>query len=243
MLKHVGSHLSGIRGVLAGDKGAVEISPVARRLRDLAKGLDVSITGAGDLSFPLARHGMGTRSLASLMVFQAFASWRTQQAMREHNSVHTFLALEEPEAHLHPHAQRALYNQVQATPAQVVVSTHSPYFTSQSRIGQLRLFRKEGAASKVCSLDVSELDHDDVQKLENRILLTRGDLLFSSAILLFEGETEEAALPVFASRYWGSSIHQLSLSFVPVGGGNYFPFYLACRESANPLVCPIRCRD
>jgi hypothetical protein len=28
------------------------------------------LTGAGDLSFPLARHGMGTRSLASLMVFR-----------------------------------------------------------------------------------------------------------------------------------------------------------------------------
>ena len=60
----------------------------------------------------------------------------------EHNSVHTFLALEEPEAHLHPHAQRALYGQVQAMPAQIVVSTHSPYFASQAGLEQLRLFRK-----------------------------------------------------------------------------------------------------
>lgn len=224
VLKHVGGHLSGIKGVLAGDKTTIDISPVARRLRDLAKGLDVSISGAGDLSFPLARHGMGTRSLASLMVFQAFASWRSQQAMQEHNSVHTFLALEEPEAHLHPHAQRALYNQVQAMPAQVIVSTHSSYFASQARLGQLRLFRKDGSASNVCRLDVSKLSPDDVQKLEKRILMTRGDLLFSSALLLFEGETEEAALPILAERYWGNSIHQLSLSFVPVGGGDYFPF-------------------
>ena len=95
VLRHVGGHLGGIKGVLAGENATVDISPVARRLRDLAKGLDVSISGAGDLSFPLARHGMGTRSLASLLVFQAFATWRSQQAMREeHNSVHTFLALE-----------------------------------------------------------------------------------------------------------------------------------------------------
>lgn len=234
VLKHVGDHLGGIKGVLAGDKATVDISPVARRLRDLAKGLDVSITGAGDLSFPLARHGMGTRSLASLMVFQAFASWRSQQAMQEHNSVHTFLALEEPEAHLHPHAQRALYSQVQAMPAQVVVSTHSSYFASQAKLGQLRLFRKDGAASKVCSLDISKLSPDDVQKLENRILMTRGDLLFSSALLLFEGETEEAALPVFAERYWGNSIHQLGLSFVPVGGGDYFPFIWLAKSLEIP---------
>jgi len=234
VLKHVGSHLGGIKGVLAGDNATVDISPVARRLRDLAKGLDVSISGAGDLSFPLARHGMGTRSLASLLVFQAFASWRSQQAMQEHNSVHTFLALEEPEAHLHPHAQRALYSQVQAMPAQVVVSTHSPYFASQAGLGQLRLFRKDGAASKVCSLDISKLTRDDAQKLENRIMVTRGDLLFSSALLLFEGETEEAALPIFAERYWGNSIHQLGLSFVPVGGNDYFPFIWLAKSLEIP---------
>lgn len=235
VLKHVGDHLGGIKGVLAGDKATIDISPVARRLRDLAKGLDVSITGAGDLSFPLARHGMGTRSLASLMVFQAFASWRSQQAMREHNSAHTFLALEEPEAHLHPHAQRALYSQVQAMPAQVVVSTHSSYFASQAKLGQLRLFRKDGAASKVCSLDISQLGPDDVQKLENRILMTRGDLLFSSALLLFEGPTEEAALPILAERYWGNSIHQLGLSFVPVdGAGGYFPFIWLAKSLELP---------
>ena len=170
VLKHVGGHLGGIRGVLAGDNATVDISPVARRLRDLAKGLDVSISGAGDLSFPLARHGMGTRSLASLLVFQAFASWRSRQAMQEdHNSVHTFLALEEPEAHLHPHAQRALYSQVQAMPAQVVVSTHSAYFASQAGLAQLRVFRKDGSASKVCSLDTSCLHRDDVQRLGLRL--------------------------------------------------------------------------
>ena len=119
-------------------------------------------------------------------------------------------------------------------PAQVVVSTHSSYFASQAKLGQLRLFRKDGAASKVCSLDISKLSPDDVQKLENRILMTRGDLLFSSALLLFEGETEEAALPIFAERYWGNSIHQLGLSFVPVGGNDYFPFIWLAKSLEIP---------
>ena len=234
VLKHVGGHLGGIKGVLAGENAIVDISPVARRLRDLAKGLDVSVAGSGDLFFPLARHGMGTRSLASLLVFQAFASWRARQATQEHNAVHTFLALEEPEAHLHPHAQRALYSQVKAMPAQVVVSTHSSYFASQASLGQLRLFLKDGGASKACSLDTSKLSRDEMQKLENRIMMTRGDLLFCSAMLLFEGETEEAALPIFAERYWGDSIHQLGLSFVPVGGNDYFPFIWLAKSLEIP---------
>jgi len=138
--------------------------------------------------------------------------------------VHSFLALEEPEAHLHPHAQRSLYRQIQSMPAQVIVSTHSPYFSSQAKLEELRLFRKDGVESRACKLDVSKLDADEKRKLEQRILLTRGDLLFSTAILLFEGETEEASLPVFAEHYWGNSIHELGLSFVPVNGTDYFPF-------------------
>lgn len=223
VLKHVGDHLGGIKGVLAGRGTAVEISPVARRLRDLSKGLDVNISGADNLSFPLARHGMGTRSLASLLVFQAFTSWRSEQAKRDHNVVHPFLALEEPEAHLHPHAQRSLFAQIKSMPAQVVVSTHSPYFASQAKICQFRLFRKDGAASKAVCLDTSTIDAKDIRKIEQKLMLTRGDILFSSGILLFEGETEECALPVLAQKYWGSSIHELGLSFVPVNGTDYFP--------------------
>ncbi|BEV10329.1 AAA family ATPase [Asticcacaulis sp. DW145] len=224
VLKHVGQHLNSISDVLAGNSSTVEISPVARKLRDLSRGLDVSILGSDAQSFPLARHGMGTRSLASLLVFQAYAGWRASNASKEHASVHSFLALEEPEAHLHPHAQRSLYKQISSIRAQTIVSTHSPYFVSQAKISQLRVFRKSGLETIVKQLDVSSVDSDVVRRVEEQILLTRGDLLFSSGIVLFEGETEEVALPIMAERYWNRSIHELGLSFVPVGGGNYFPF-------------------
>jgi len=43
-------------------------------------------------------------------------------------------------------------------------------------------------------------------------------------VVLFEGQTEEQALPVYASRYWGASIHELGFCFVRVNGTDYFPF-------------------
>jgi putative ATP-dependent endonuclease of OLD family len=54
---------------------------------------------------------------------------------------------------------------------------------------------------------------------------TRGELLFASAIVLFEGETEEQALPMFASHHWNNHPFERGVAFVGVGGeGNYFPF-------------------
>ena len=72
ILQHLKTNLAGLQTVVSADSGTVEISPVARKLRDLSKGVDVSFSTSGAQSFPLARHGMGTRSLASLLVFRAY---------------------------------------------------------------------------------------------------------------------------------------------------------------------------
>ena len=53
---------------------------------------------------------------------------------------------------------------------------------------------------------------------------SRGDLLFAKAIVIFEGQTEEQALPIWAQKYWGASIHELGFSFVRANGTDYFPF-------------------
>lgn len=225
ILKHLKENLADISPIVSAEGGAIDISPVARKLRDLSKGVDVSFTATGVQSFPLARHGMGTRSLASLLVFRAFASWKAKQAADAGDHVHSVLALEEPEAHLHPQAQRSFFAQVRSIPGQRVVSTHSPYFAGQAGLADLRLFIRSGGETTVSRLDLSALTHDELRKLRHGVVNTRGDLLFSRAAVFFEGETEEQTLPILAEAYWGCSIHELGFSFVRVGSNsNYFPF-------------------
>lgn len=225
ILKHLKDNLADLRPVVSADGGEIDISPVARKLRDLSKGVDVSFTASGSQSFPLARHGMGTRSLAALLVFRAFASWKATQAAEAGDHVHSILALEEPEAHLHPQAQRSFFAQVKSIPGQRVVSTHSPYFAGQAGLSDLRLFIRSGGETRVSQLDLSVLNADEIRKLRHGVVNTRGDLLFARAAVFFEGETEEQALPILAEEYWGRNIHELGFSFVRVGGNsNYFPF-------------------
>lgn len=224
ILKHLKDNLTGLQSVVASDSGVVEVAPVARKLRDLSKGVDVSFNTAGAQSFPLARHGMGTRSLASLLVFRAYASWRSKKATEGGDSVHSVLALEEPESHLHPQAQRALFGHIKQVTGQRIVSTHSPYFAGQAPIEDLRLFFNSKGDTVVTKLDTSPLKPDDIRKLQDSVVDTRGDILFSRGVVLFEGQTEEQALPVYASRYWGATIHEFGFCFVRVNGTDYFPF-------------------
>jgi putative ATP-dependent endonuclease of OLD family len=234
ILKHLKENLDSLQNVVAADSGSVEITPVARKLRDLSKGVDVSFNTAGAQSFPLARHGMGTRSLASLLVFRAFAAWRSKQATEGGDKIHSMLALEEPESHLHPQAQRSLFAHIKAITGQRVVSTHSPYFAGQAQIEDLRLFLKTNGDTKVTKLDPSVLHKDDVRKLQETVIDTRGDILFSRAVILFEGQTEEQALPIWANKYWGATVHELGFCFVRANGTDYFPFIWLAKELSIP---------
>ncbi len=235
ILKHLKVNLADLQGVVSADSAGIEIAPVARKLRDLSKGVDVSFSTAGSQSFPLARHGMGTRSLASLLVFRAFASWRNLRAKEGGDKIHSVLALEEPEAHLHPQAQRSLFAHIKAITGQRVVSTHSPYFAGQAHLGDLRLFIKKGGETTATKLDLTALKNpDDLRKLQETVIESRGDLLFSRAVIFFEGQTEEQALPIWADKYWGASVHELGFTFVRANGTAYFPLVWLAKNLQIP---------
>lgn len=235
MLQRLKTNLSDLQAVVSADSAGIDIAPVARKLRDLSKGVDVSFSTAGAQSFPLARHGMGTRSLASLLVFRAFAAWRGDIAAQNNDKLHSVLALEEPESHLHPQAQRSLFAHIKKIKGQRVVSTHSPYFAGQAQLEDLRLFIKRAGDTSARKLNMTELEKaDDVRKLQDSVIESRGDILFAKAVVLFEGQTEEQALPIWAEAYWGASIHELGFSFVRANGTDYFPFIWLAKSLEIP---------
>jgi putative ATP-dependent endonuclease of OLD family len=223
VLSHLQSHLAVLSDSLPGIATGVTITPVSRHLRDLTKGMDVLLSGTDTATLPLSRQGMGTRSVATLLTFRAYADWK--QAHAKGAAVHSLLAIEEPEAHLHPHAQRALFKQFQALPGQCIISTHSPYIASQASILTFRHFRRQGGLTTARQLLQGPLTEEDLRKIDRQVINTRGDMLFASAVILVSGETEEQSLPAFADAFFGRSAHELGLSVIGVGGdGNYLPF-------------------
>lgn len=223
VLSHLQTHLAVLSDSLPGITQSVTITPVSRHLRDLTKGMDVLLSGTDAATFPLSRQGMGTRSVATILTFRAYADWK--QAHAKGAAVHPLLAVEEPEAHLHPHAQRALFKQFQALPGQCIISTHSPYICSQTSILHFRHFRRDNGLTSVRHLTAGTVNDADLRKIHRAVINTRGDMLFAKAVVLVSGETEEQALPAFADVFLPRTSHELGLSVIGVGGdGSYLPF-------------------
>jgi putative ATP-dependent endonuclease of OLD family len=224
---HIQSHLRDFHDTLSCDEESIAIMPLARHLRDLSRGMDVVLSTRGAPPFPLHQQGMGTRSLGTFFTFWAFTTWRQKQARS--GALHPVTALEEPETHLHPQAQRALFRQIKKMPGQRIVSTHSPYVCGQSEVAHMRHFSKQGEETIVCRIDLgtgqNRLTDEDLRKIDRQVMNTRGDMLFARALVFFEGETEEQALPDLAEKYWKKHPNDLGYSFIGVGGlGNYLPF-------------------
>ena len=224
---HIQSHLRDFHETLSCDQESIAITPLARHLRDLSRGMDVVLSTRGAPSFPLHQQGMGTRSLGTFFTFWAYTTWRQKQGSS--GAVHPVMALEEPETHLHPQAQRALFRQIKKMPGQRIISTHSPYICGQADITHMRHFSKQGAETIVCRIDLgageNRLTEEDLRKIDRQVMNTRGDMLFARAVVFFEGETEEQAVPDFAEKHWSKHPNDLGYTFMGVqGSGNYLPF-------------------
>ncbi len=209
----------------------IDITPFTKKIRDLSKGLSIYYTDQND-SFSMEYHGMGTRSWSSLLTLKAFISFLNNNAEKDESPFFPILAIEEPEAHLHPNAQKKLYGQINDIVGQKIISTHSPYIAAAADLKQIRNFYKDDTVH--CGkIKTEQLTAEDIRKINRQVINTRGEIFFSKLLVFFEGETEEQALPVFAQSYFGKSPVEMGIDFVGVSGaGNYLTF-LRFAESLN----------
>jgi len=95
-------------------------------------------------------------------------------------------------------------------------------------VTHVRSFRKESTGIVVNKL-LYNISDEDKKILAREITIKRGEILFSRALLLCEGITEEQVLPAMFEVYIGMSLYDLGISCINVGGKNYSPFVkLAC---------------
>jgi len=170
---------------------------------DLMSKSEVVIRARGTESdFPLSRHGQGMQSLAVLFLFQAYLDVLLKPHFQPETEA--ILALEEPEAHLHPQATRALSANLGEVKSQKIISSHSPYFIQEISFKQIRLFRRDGPSSKV--LYVKRFFTAEVPEIEGLLEFCRNNTpKFSyhtgTSILSVSGRMEEKEYKDLLSIY------------------------------------------
>ena len=135
---------------------------------------------------------------------------------RKNNDVFAnFLLIEEPEAHIHTHIQKTLFNNLDFDKTQIIYSTHSTHISEVSRISRMNILAKKQNYAEVYQ-PASNLDEKKIIKLERYLDAVRSNLLFAKGVILVEGDAEEILIPIIIKEVFGISLDELGISLINI---------------------------
>lgn len=201
----------------------------------LALKFDVDVQGVGEWILDNLRLGFQVTddSTSTLALSEAgsgvqsgvlLALQRLEQRATEKPAVQFILAVEEPEAFLHPQRQKELYENVRSAKSsnlRVIVTTHSPYIVSETPFSQLGLFRKEGDHSALHIPQIKSKRDEEVFDAYSSELNSL--LFFAEKVVLVEGESDQRVIKCLLEKELGSKAHKISV-ISAAGNRNFSPF-------------------
>ncbi len=207
---------------------AVSIEAVPNRMFDILARAQVHLGTSSGSRIPLNRHGEGTQSLAVLMLFSAF--------LGAQDTGSAVLALEEPEAHLHPSAIRTMWKLVRDFTGQKLISTHSGELLAETDILDVRRLARTGKGIQAFQVGPGKLEKEETRKFNYHIRRDRGELLFARCWLLVEGQSERWVYPA-AAHALGLGLHQSGVRLVEYSQTDVGMLAKVANELGIPWYC------
>lgn len=224
-LGFVAGKLNNVSKIMGNNNRNVEINPITQKIGNISKGMQIRISDEFSEAFPIDNLGIGTRSWTTFLTLAAYIELKEKEMEYKGKPFFPIILLEEPESHLHPQAQRKIYQQMKNLKGQKFISSHSPIVAAQVQIDEILHISKNGVSSKVNSIKVDNLSSNEIRKIKEEVVKSRGDLLFANKVILCEGETEEQVIPVFYKHYFGHECFESGVNIIGVNGsGKYKPF-------------------
>ncbi|WP_313758869.1 AAA family ATPase [Tissierella sp.] len=209
------------------------------------------------MSIPISNNGLGYNNLIFMSLLLAKMQVDSDGRYLGSNAkVFPILAIEEPEAHLHPTMQfqfiKFLKKNISENKVkQVFITSHSTHITSSTQLDDIICLYKENGRCEVAypgrvffdiESDESKKDKPDSKKYVQRFLdATKSNMLFAEKVIFVEGIAEQLLMPIFAD-YIGKSLEDNHISVINIGGSYFEHFlYLFDSNKENTIKRKIAC--
>ena len=199
------------------------------------------------IKIPATHNGLGYNNLIFMSLLLAKMQVNSDGNYLGSNAkVFPILAIEEPEAHLHPAMQFKFLKflkenkDVKKKVRQIFVTTHSTHITSAVSLDEVICLHTDnnslsiGYPGKVFSEDDSG---KKAKAYVQRFLdATKSDMLFAQRVILVEGIAEQLLLSTMA-KYIGKILEDFHIAVINIGGRT-FDYFLQLFDSNNSDSIP-----
>jgi len=193
------------------------------------------------IKVPATHNGLGYNNLIFMSLLLAKMQVDSDVSyMRSNSKVFAILAIEEPEAHLHPAMQYKFLkflkeNKSKKKVRQVFVTTHSTHITSAVSLNEIICLHNENGITSVGYPGLVFPSDNKSKKYVQRFLdATKSDMLFAQKVLLVEGLAEQLLISILA-QYMGKSLEENHIAVINVGG-RYFDHFLYLFDSTKQFT-------
>ena len=161
------------------------------------------------------------------------------------------LAIEEPEAHLHPSLQYKLLEFLkdeirEGSVRQLFVTTHSTHITSSINLKSMICLYDDGNDIKTAYPATLFPDNDEGKKslsyVQRFLDVTKSNMLFADKIIFVEGLAEEILVPTFA-KLMGIDLDEKHIAVIAVDGRcfKHFLYMFDTKDNSHAIAKKIVC--
>lgn len=168
--------------------------------------------GESDEQYEGAIHELSLGGANLIYLTLRLLEFKYQKAL---DSIANFLLIEEPEAHIHTHIQKTLFDRIAYSDTQIIYSTHSTHISEVSKISSVNIL---GRNEMVCEAyqPATGLSPTEIGNVQRYLDAVRSNLLFAKSVVLVEGDAEEILVPILFKNVLGLSLDELGISLINI---------------------------